>query len=159
MMHNIKMTQEITDEIILNVINDSKKDSVLIDSKNEMVTRIHEYEKLGIVVAATDGNKTYGIGGVGKVHSGLGIAWLILNKQFLKYPKTLLKFSRLIIRSSLVGLDLHRIQMDVDTTYDENSRFAKKLGFEFEGRMYQYGPDQQDYDRYVLLRKNFNGST
>lgn len=146
------MTQQITDDIILNVINDPKKDSVLIDTGNEMVTRIHEYAKIGIVVAATEGNTTFGIGGVGRIHTGVGTAWLILNKQFLNYPKKLLKFSRYVINASLLGLDLHRIQMDIDTTYEENARFAKKLGFKLEGRMLQYGPDKQDYDRYVLLR-------
>ncbi len=151
-MNNIQMTQKITDEIILNVINHAKEDSVLIDANLHMVKTIHEYAKMGIVVAAIEGDITFGIGGVGKIHKGLGIAWLILNKEFLKYPKKLLKFSRYVIQASILGLDLHRIQMDIDITYEENARFAKRLGFKFEGRMVQYGPNKQDYDRYVLLR-------
>lgn len=151
-MNNIQMTQKITDEIILNVINDPKKDSVLIDAGNDMVKRIHEYSKIGVVVAATEEDITFGIGGVGRIHTGVGTAWLILNKQFLKYPKKLLKFSRYIVKASMLGLDLHRIQIDIDTNYEENTRFAKKLGFKFEGRMAQFGPEKQDYDRYVLLR-------
>ena len=152
-MNNIQMTQKITDEIILSVINDAKQDSLLIDANHEMVNRIHEYAKIGVVVAATENNITFGIGGVGRIHTGVGTAWLILNKQFLKYPKKLLKFSRYIVKASMDGLELHRIQMDIDTTYEENARFAKKLGFEFEGRMVEFGPERQDYDRYVLLRK------
>lgn len=151
-MNHIKMTQEITDNIIVNLINSAKQDSIMIDAGNDMVQRIQDYTKLGVVIAAIEGDTTFAIGGVGIVHSGLGTAWSILNKEFLKYPKTLLKFSRLVIKASLLGLNLHRIQMDIDTTFEENARFAKKLGFSFEGKMIQYGPNQEDYDRYVLIR-------
>ncbi len=151
-MSGIIITYEIFPRYIIEVLENNKKDCLLNHDHDHVIKKINEYRKLGPTVAAILEGKPLGIGGVGKIHNGLGVAWLILNKNFLKYPKSLLKISRKIIKDSFEYLDLHRIQMDIDIKYKENARFASKLGFSVEGRMYQYGPQRQDYDRYVMLR-------
>ena len=153
-MSAIILDHKISDDMILSLIENSKKDVVLNDRMSKVVENIRQYQKLGITVAALRDSKTLGIGGVGRIHTGVGVAWIIINYEFLKYPKSLLKVARYIIKEAKDTLDLHRIQMDIDTTFEENARFAKRLGFSFEGPMIKYGPEGQDYHRYTLIRKD-----
>ena len=148
-MGNIVFTNHITDELIENLVINAKIDSLLIDMSSEVINRINDYMLLGPVVAAKLNNEILGIGGVGKIHAGVGVAWLILSPVFIKYPKSLLKMCRQIVDEAFDCLSLHRIHMDIDSSRAENSRFASKLGFECEGTMYKYGPNKEDYYRYV----------
>lgn len=149
----IKTTHVITDQVVISLVKVAKTDSLLVDMKGIMVDRVKEYKKIGPVVAAIRGSDTLGIGGVGQIHTGVGTAWLLVSKEFLKYPKALLKLSRQILNEAFDGLNLHRLQIDVDPKHRENIRFAKRLGFKFEGTMLQYGTRRDDYYRFVRLRE------
>ena len=152
-MTDFVFTNNITDNIILSVLTNAKEDNLLNDMHSEMIKRIYEYRKLGPVIAVTKGDVTLGIGGVGKIHTGLGQAWLIPNRLFLKYPKTLFKTSKKFIEDAYIKMELHRIQIDVDASFPENVRFAEKLGFYNEGIMKRYGPKMQDFYRFVYIRE------
>lgn len=152
MNSNIKTTHVVTDAVVISLVEVAKTDSLLVDMKSIMVDRVKEYKKIGPVVAAIRDSDTLGIGGVGQIHTGVGTAWLLVSKEFLKYPKALLTLSRQIIAEAFDGLNLHRLQIDVDPKYKENIRFAKRLGFKFEGTMLQYGTRGEDYCRFVQLR-------
>lgn len=150
-MTNIITKSTITDAEILDVLDNVKDDSILSDTGTQIVSIVREYQKIGPIVCSILENKTLGVGGIGRIHSGFGIAWIIINKVFLQYPKYMLSICRKIIKEGSYHLGLHRVQMDIDIAHEENIRFAKKLGFEFEGRMRKFGPQMQDYDRYVLF--------
>lgn len=148
---NINLSYTFTDQNIIDLIQSSKKDGLIEDMTSQVIL-VREYQKLGPTVCATLGDDTLCVGGVARLHSGLGVAWLIVNVLFLKYPKFMLKTSRQIVKEGFDHLKLHRIQMDIEAQYSENIRFAEKLGFWAEGIMHQYGPQKQDYIRYVCLR-------
>jgi RimJ/RimL family protein N-acetyltransferase len=44
---------------------------------------------------------------------------------------------------------LHRVQASVDAMHTEAWRFVLALGFKMEGEMKQYGPNREDYYRFV----------
>jgi hypothetical protein len=150
----ISTTHIITDEVVASLVKVAKADSLLADMRGIMIERVRQYKSLGPVVAAIRAEATLGIGGIGHIHKGVGMAWLLLSREFLKYPKSLLKLSRQIITEAFENLHLHRLQIDIDPTYKENVRFAKRLGFLYEGTMLQYGPKRQDYYRFVKLKEH-----
>ena len=151
-MNRIIFTHQISDELLINLVNSAKTDNLLKDMSLDIQQRIDDYRLLGPVVAAKLDDEILGIGGVGKIHNGVGAAWLIISPLFIQYPKSLLKMCRQIIKEAFEGLKLHRIQMDIDSTFEENVRFADRLGFHCEGTMYKYGPNKEDYFRYVRLK-------
>lgn len=151
-MPKILFTNNITDIIIHKLVNCSKTDSLLLDMRPEIIQRISDYSSLGPTVAAMTGETILGIGGVGKIHTGVGIAWLVISMEFTKYPKSMLKMCRQIIDEAFICMNFHRIQMDIDSTYPENGRFSSMLGFHCEGIMVKYGSNKKDYYRYVRLR-------
>lgn len=137
--------------MIIGILNNSKKDSFISDKHNVALKMIREYQNLGTTIAITLTDEALAIGGVGRIHKGVGTAWMVVNNLFKKYPKTMVKMCRQIINESGEFLNLHRMQMDIDLQYKENVRFAKCLGFKEEGLMVSYGPHKEDYARYVKI--------
>lgn len=148
----ILITNKITEEKLIKLFTECKEDRSLTGFQDQIKDRIIEYQKIGPVISVEEDGVPLGIGGVSLMHKGVATVWIVIGKGFLKKPILLVKSCKNLINEAILGMDLHRVQMDIDTDFCENLKFAKILGFKFEGRMIKYGPMKQDYDRYVLLR-------
>jgi len=94
------------------------------------------------------------IGGILPMWKGVAESWLLVSenfpKLFLKEPKSILRAFRIYIDS----VPFKRIQTSVLKSFIQGKKFVELFGFENEGLMKQYGPDQKDYYRYALVKKN-----
>lgn len=96
------------------------------------------------------GSDIVGCGGIHKLWNGVGEAWLILGDEALKHPIMVAFCSARIFRDIVNGF--HRIQAHVLEGFDRGIKFAEMMGFEHEGLMKQFGPNRENYHRYVILR-------
>lgn len=149
----IKATNIITDANILNLLSDAKEDDILVDTCKDAITIIREYQRIGNTVCFIKENITLGIGGVSRMHTGVASAWLIVSNKFLNYPKSLLSLCRELINESIEFMKLHRIEMVIDAKHIENIKFAEKLGFFLESKMHWYGPNKQQFLRFVRFQE------
>lgn len=95
-------------------------------------------------------DKIIGSGGIQRLWDGVGEAWLIIGDRALEHPVlTGLKSIRMF-KAMVEGF--HRIQAHVLDGFEKGVQFATAVGFEHESLMRQYGPNKEDYHRYVILR-------
>ena len=95
-------------------------------------------------------NKIIACGGIETLWKGVGEAWLILSEHVFDYRLAVaLKCRRMF---PAMTRDYHRVQALVLTSFDKGIKIVKFLGFKSEGLLEQYGPDKEDYYRYVILR-------
>lgn len=148
----IKLLEKVNDDIIYNLLSDTKHDCMIYEEKESTKKLILQYQSIGTIVAVIDDGTTLCISGVSRIHSGVAIAWGIISMKFLKKPILMVKVGRNFMNKSMIDLNLHRIHMDIDRSKKENIRFAESLRFKCESIMHHYGPEKQDYCRYALLR-------
>ncbi len=148
---DIKITSIISDDMIVDVIKNRKPDKFINDDYEQIINKIRGVESLGTTFGVTLADTTLMIAGVARMNKGLGYAWMQINAHFLKYPKTLVCISRQIVDEAVTYLNLHRIEADIDMDYQENIRFAKTIGFKQESIMEAYGPEKQDFARFVKI--------
>ncbi len=89
--------------------------------------------------------------GVSILWKGVGEAWLLTHPDIGDYRiwfyRKLKKMFNLIIKK----YKLHRVQSDVDCNFQESCNMMEHLGFEIESLMQSYGPNKEDFVRYVLV--------
>lgn len=79
-------------------------------------------------------------------------AWGILTDAVKKCPLAFHKTVKSLIEHTFQSLGIQRVQISVRRDYLEGQRWAESLGFQNEGLMRKYGPDQSDY--YLFARVN-----
>jgi hypothetical protein len=102
----------------------------------------------GTSFTATDGEVVYACGGVVEMWQGRALAWILLSefstRHFVKIHRTVKRFFEIA--------PYHRIEAAVDVGFKEGERWAKMLGFQYEGTMKGYTPDKRDCDLYAIVR-------
>lgn len=90
--------------------------------------------------AAIDGDRVLACGGIVEEWHGVARAWMIIGKdigsRFIHIHRAVLGFVK--------NCGYHRIEMSVAKGFDEGCRWAKMLGFEYEGTARAYTPDGHD---------------
>jgi hypothetical protein len=71
--------------------------------------------------------------------------WALFSEEAVKYPLSLVKSIKDIIRWAEETLQLRRLQVSVKLGYMQGWRFAETLGFKCEGIMKGYGDQGEDY--------------
>lgn len=89
-------------------------------------------------------------GGIHELWKGVGEAWLILGDEALEHSVIVLR--HVVILFKRMVRDFHRIQANVLSGFNEGVQLVSALGFKLEGPLKQYGPNKEDYQRYVILR-------
>lgn len=95
-------------------------------------------------------NKIIACGGIEQLWPGVGEAWLIMSEGALKYPVSVMRRAREIFPK--MNTKYHRVQALVLYQFHKAMLFVERLGFRYEGLMQAYGPNKEDYMRYVILR-------
>jgi len=89
---------------------------------------------------------------------GLAFAWAVISPVALKRPHVIMTHNS--IANGLMDLaeayNLRRIEACVDESFVVGQRWIEKLGFKYESDIPLFGPQGQDFKRYVILRK-FDG--
>lgn len=92
----------------------------------------------------------------------LAIAWLLPSPHLSRYPLTVIKTLLVKLRDLMDEYQPRRVEFFVDATFRTGQRFAEFLDFRREGcctppceecgLMRAYGPNGEDYIRYVWIR-------
>lgn len=104
------------------------------------------------VISVWLGEEVIFLAGVNHLRSGVGEAWILgsdlieNNKlQFFKTIKGLIEFC-------FKELNLHRLQISVDATWDSGTKWATKLGFNYEGLAVASGSDRKDHHIFARVQ-------
>lgn len=83
----------------------------------------------------------------GSVHIWKGVEemWCFIEERGRKYPKTLTKAAIQYRDFRVISRNLHRLQIIVRCDDLRAVRWGSAIGFETEGLMKKYGPDQADF--------------
>lgn len=97
------------------------------------------------------------IAGIIKLWPGVGEATVYISKKYfdgtlslkdrIKAAKVIRRYFHLI----LSNMTFHRVQATVDTSFKRALRFIEYMGFDQEGLAKKFGPDKEDYMRYVMF--------
>lgn len=97
--------------------------------------------------SAVDGDEVLACGGVIEEWHGVARGWMLISGnlgiRFLAVHRAVLGFVK--------NAPYHRIEMSVAKGFDEGCRWAKMLGFEYEGLARGYTPDGHDCHKYARV--------
>lgn len=85
------------------------------------------------------------MGGITTVWPGVGVAWLKVFPDAIKYPIRLCRIVFDELCRAQEDFKLHRIHIEVRADDPRAVRFAHLLSFVVESTMSKYGPDGADY--------------
>ena len=81
----------------------------------------------------------------GVIWEGVGEMWMLCEERFRKYGKSMTRAALAYTDCTVIAGNLHRLQITVRCADLRAVRWAMVLGFEIEGMMKRYGPDQSDF--------------
>ena len=124
------------------------EEAAIRDYKPELVGRL-----LRSAAAHTlmDGDTPLVCGGLMIYWPGMAEIWFHGTQDAAKYPVPVFRHSRRLVDKWITDFKLHRIQLTIDAAFLASYRFAEALGFTLESRMPKYGPNQEEFLRYVRL--------
>jgi hypothetical protein len=102
----------------------------------------------GASVTAFDGDRIIICGGIVPNGDHMGDAWALLSKDAGRYMLWLHRATRRFLQMQRI----RRIEATVPMGFVPGCRWAKLLGFRFEGKMKAYGPEGDTHLRYALIR-------
>lgn len=91
-------------------------------------------------------------GGFIETRQGVASCWAIIDKDI--YGSSMLWAHRVTVEKIDNALEdrFHRLEMTVNTDFPQGSKWAKMLGFEFEGLLKKYDPWGNDHIMYARTR-------
>ena len=83
--------------------------------------------------------------GTVSIWDGVGEMWMLCEERFRKYGKSMTRAALDYIDCTVIAGNLHRLQITVRCADLRAVRWAMALGFEIDGMLKRYGPDQSDF--------------
>ncbi len=110
---------------------------------------LERLQEAGPAYTYMDGNVVIACFGVADMWSGVGEAWMFVSNLVQQKPVSAIKVARWFC--GILDERYHRVQTTVESDFEKGRNFLKNIGFIFEGRMWKYGPNKKDYDRYARI--------
>ena len=85
-------------------------------------------------------------------HAGVAHVWAITTPNLDIHPIAYTRVVRRALDNGMKVAGIHRVEINVRNSFEAGHRWAKALGFAFEGIMKQYGSDKDDYALYGRVR-------
>lgn len=126
-------------------------DRQVLQMFDEPTARALAYANNGLAFTGFDDGKPVGYGGIIKMWPGVGEIWIMSSDFFDCKPVATARLLHNCFNALTKGLKLHRVQASVLSTHDTGKRLAEWVGMEQESTLKQFGPDKEDYIRYVKL--------
>jgi hypothetical protein len=104
----------------------------------------------GVAYSGFCNGKLVAVGGIICPWPGMGEMWAVLNGS-TGCVLGLNKAVRRVVAGVVRNMSLRRIQANVDANSKVAIRWAEWIGFKFEGEMPKYGPNGEDFLRYVMF--------
>lgn len=106
-------------------------------------------ESAGPAYTVMDGCSVVACGGLAEQWATRATAWSLISEDVTGH-----KFARLhkMVLRFLASQDYPRIEMTVDHDFEQGHRWARLLGFRWEGLMKKYNPNGSDCDLYARVK-------
>ena len=115
-----------------------------------MKTMIRAQSEMGVAITAFLYGTPVAILGCVLCWEGVGEMWMLIDERARTVPVALTKSALRMCDIFEIYLRLHRLQITVRKDDRRAVRWAQRLGFNAEGLMLKYGPDQSDF--YLMAR-------
>ena len=109
------------------------------------------FQKYGMGFTAFTDEGILGAAGVVRVLPGNWEVWCYTTELFPKYGYRVHRIAQRYLAAFEKRKEWRRFQCVVDSTHPVAVRWVRKLGFEREGILRQYGPEGQDYYQYARV--------
>jgi len=101
--------------------------------------------RLGNAITAYLHGRPVACFGAVDIWPGVAEMWLLIEERGRKFGKTLTRAAIVYRDYTVLSRNLHRVQLTVRSDDIRAVRWAQAIGFEQEGLMRRYGPDQADF--------------
>ncbi len=125
-------------------------DSRVLEFIGDIDSRAEHYAQSGPAITMLSGNVVLAIGGVIKYWQGVGEGWMMVSPAGRKKVFSLYKNVNNFLQSCADN-GYHRIQTCVLAGHRDAHKLVMRLGFIPEGMMVNYGPNKENYIRYVRI--------
>ena len=105
----------------------------------------------GPAFAGWDGDQLLGVAGVARGWPGVGEAWAILTDAGRRKPIAVCRMVRDGLSLCARAGRFRRVHADVISTFARGCRWVEALGFKAECVLERYGPNGEDFIRYVMF--------
>ena len=127
-------------------------DSGVLEFIGDIDSRAVAYANSGPAITMLKKNTVLALGGIVQFWPGVGEAWMMVSPEGRKRGLALYRVMERFLNMGFDQYGFHRIQASVVNGYMEAHKVVLRLGFIPEGMMVQYGPNKENYVRYVKLR-------
>lgn len=107
------------------------------------------YARGGPAITMLSDEIVLAVGGVIQFWKGVGEAWMMVAPEGRKKSLSLYRYMDEFINICFLKYSFHRIQTSIVFGHNEAHKCIMRLGFMPEGMMVNYGPQKENYVRYV----------
>lgn len=133
-------------------INSHNKDVQAISKVTSLQGMVEDQAAAGEAITVLHHDIPVAVFGLVPIWKGLAEFWFIPDEAVRRFPMFMFRASRAFIDISAISYDLHRHQITVRCDDEKAIRFAYLVGFNNEGRLEKYGPDQADFFMMSIVR-------
>ena len=133
-------------------INSHNKDVQAISNVTSLQGMVEDQAAAGEAITVLHHDIPVAVFGLVPIWKGLAELWFIPDEALRRFPVFMLRSARAFIDISAISYDLHRQQITVRCDDEKAIRFAHAIGFDNEGRLEKYGPDQADFFMMSIVR-------
>lgn len=140
--------------LILRALRETDVEEIVLQMNQRHMRELIDAEykrtaaKSPISFTLVDADHVLGCGGIVKYWDGVGEAWTLLSDYA---GQNMLTITR-IVKQVLNDAPFHRVQMTTDEGFTEAERWARMLGFEYEGLMRGYLKDGRNAKLWARVR-------
>ena len=130
-------------------IDKADVDSDILEFVGDITDRAEIYAKSGPAITILENDTVLAIGGVLQYWKGVGEAWMMVSPEGRKKGLYLFKIMGRFLNDCFQNKLFHRIQASIVIGNTQAHKTIYRLGFVPECIMMSYGPNQEDFVRYV----------
>jgi hypothetical protein len=132
-------------------IEKEDQDSKVLEFIGNIDHRAEMYARLGPAISLFDGDTVLAVGGAIEFWNGSGEAWMMVSPDGRKKKLALYKTMHSFLDDCFSSGKFHRLQACILFSHKEAQKCAMRLGFIPEGMMIHYGPNKENYIRFVRV--------
>lgn len=127
------------------VMNVKAQNFQTISRAMDVMTMLENQAKYGHAITAILHGRPVACFGAVHIWKGVEEMWCFIEERGRKYPKTLTRAAIAYRDFRVLSKNLHRLQIIVRCNDLRAVRWGLAIGFEIEGLMKKYGPDEADF--------------
>jgi hypothetical protein len=127
------------------VMNVQAQNFQTISKAMDVMTMLEHQAKYGHAITAILHGRPVACFGAVRIWKGVEEMWCFIEERGRQYPKTLTRAAIAFRDFRVISGNLHRLQIIVRCNDLRAVRWGLGIGFEIEGLMKKYGPDEADF--------------